>query len=58
MCLKIFVEGKSNQLARAVAQKVADNPGEPSSNPLFLYGGTGLGKNPFIACHWQWYFIS
>ena len=39
-----FVEGKSNQLARAVAQKVADNPGEQTSNPLFLYGGTGLGK--------------
>jgi len=39
-----FVEGKSNQLARAVAQKVADNPGEQTANPLFLYGGTGLGK--------------
>ncbi|WP_104884262.1 chromosomal replication initiator protein DnaA [Pasteurella multocida] len=43
-----FVEGKSNQLARAVAQKVADNPGEPSSNPLFLYGGTGLGKTHLL----------
>ncbi|MEY3018155.1 MAG: chromosomal replication initiator protein DnaA, partial [Pseudomonadota bacterium] len=38
-----FVEGKSNQLARAAAQQVADNPGE-SYNPLFLYGGVGLGK--------------
>ncbi|EEX51312.1 chromosomal replication initiator protein DnaA [Pasteurella multocida] len=43
-----FVEGKSNQLARAVAQKVADNPGETSSNPLFLYGGTGLGKTHLL----------
>jgi chromosomal replication initiator protein len=38
-----FVEGKSNQLARAAAMQVADNPGE-SYNPLFLYGGVGLGK--------------
>ncbi len=38
-----FVEGKSNQLARAAARQVADNPGG-AYNPLFLYGGTGLGK--------------
>ncbi|UEA16866.1 chromosomal replication initiator protein DnaA [Pasteurella canis] len=43
-----FVEGKSNQLARAVAQKVAEMPGEQSSNPLFLYGGTGLGKTHLL----------
>ncbi|MGC7560764.1 chromosomal replication initiator protein DnaA [Pasteurella sp. PK-2025] len=43
-----FVEGKSNQLARAVAQKVAEKPGEQSSNPLFLYGGTGLGKTHLL----------
>ncbi|AZZ95370.1 chromosomal replication initiator protein DnaA [Hahella sp. KA22] len=38
-----FVEGKSNQLARAAAMQVADNPGS-AYNPLFLYGGVGLGK--------------
>ena len=38
-----FVEGKSNQLARAAAQQVGENPGK-AYNPLFLYGGVGLGK--------------
>jgi len=38
-----FVEGKSNQLAKAAARQVADNPGK-AYNPLFLYGGVGLGK--------------
>jgi len=38
-----FIEGKSNQLALAAAKQVAQNPGD-SYNPLFLYGGVGLGK--------------
>ena len=38
-----FVEGKSNQLARAAASQVGANPGK-SYNPLFIYGGVGLGK--------------
>ena len=38
-----FVEGKSNQLARAAASQIGENPGT-SYNPLFIYGGVGLGK--------------
>jgi chromosomal replication initiator protein len=38
-----FVEGKSNQLALAASQQVADNAGG-AYNPLFIYGGVGLGK--------------
>ncbi|SKA88511.1 chromosomal replication initiator protein DnaA [Thiothrix eikelboomii] len=43
MTFENFVEGKSNQLARAAALQVGEHPGS-SYNPLFLYGGVGLGK--------------
>ena len=39
-----FVEGRSNQIARAAAMQVAENIGGSSYNPLLLYGGVGLGK--------------
>ena len=42
-----FVQGKSNQLARAAAMQVAENPGA-AYNPLLLYGGTGLGKTHLL----------
>jgi chromosomal replication initiator protein len=43
-----FVKGDSNQLARAAASAVSNNPGGTSFNPLVLYGGTGLGKTHLI----------
>jgi len=42
-----FVTGKANQLARAASIQVAHNPGA-SYNPMFLYGGVGLGKTHLI----------
>ena len=42
-----FVEGKSNQLARAASIQVSENPGG-AYNPLFIYGGVGLGKTHLV----------
>lgn len=47
LIFETFVTGKANQLARAAANQVAENPGV-SYNPLFLYGSTGLGKTHLI----------
>ena len=43
-----FIKGDSNQLARAAASAVANNPGGTSFNPLVIYGTTGLGKTHLI----------
>ncbi|HED07107.1 MAG TPA: chromosomal replication initiator protein DnaA [Ignavibacteria bacterium] len=43
-----FIKGEGNQLARAAAGAVGDNPGGTSFNPLFVYGGVGLGKTHLI----------
>ncbi len=43
-----FIKGEGNQLARAAAIAIAQNPGATSFNPLFVYGGVGLGKTHLI----------
>lgn len=43
-----FIKGEGNQLARAAAGAISDNPGGTSFNPFFVYGGVGLGKTHLI----------
>ncbi len=43
-----FIEGDCNRLARSAAMAIADSPGSNSFNPLFVYGGTGLGKTHLV----------
>jgi chromosomal replication initiator protein len=43
-----FIRGDGNQFARAAAMNVAKNPGSTAFNPLFLYGGVGLGKTHLL----------
>ena len=43
-----FIKGEGNQLAVAASIAIAENPGETSFNPFFVYGGVGLGKTHLI----------
>ena len=43
-----YIVGESNELAFFSTKSVAENPGEPSFNPLFIYGGVGLGKTHLL----------
>lgn len=43
-----FVEGKSNKLARSIALTIAENPGQTTFSPFFLYGPSGVGKTHLI----------
>ena len=43
-----FIEGAHNQLAKAAALNVSETPGQPSFNPLVIYGGVGMGKTHLL----------
>ncbi len=43
-----FIKGENNQLARAASVAISQNPGKTSFNPLFIYGGVGLGKTHLV----------
>ncbi|WP_069130399.1 chromosomal replication initiator protein DnaA [Rhodohalobacter halophilus] len=43
-----YIEGDCNRLARSAAMAISENPGKNSFNPLFVYGGTGLGKTHLV----------
>ena len=52
-----LVAGKGNQLARAAALQISENPGDKAYNPLFVYGGVGLGKTHLIQAIGNFVFL-